>query len=186
MKVKMSQTEIEVKILDIDVPAIRQQLQQLGAHTEFDQREFWAVFFDDPQGRIVAKGDLLRVRKEGEEVVMTYKKKIVSHTVKVMEELETTVGDMDTVCNILRQLGLQVIQETRKLRSQFALRQGHVVIDEYQDYMSIIPPFVEIETDSREKLHEIVTNLGFGPEDCKNWNTHDLMRHYEVESSKGK
>ena len=178
----MSQTEIEVKILDIDVSAVLKRLGELQAQTEFEKREFWAMFFDDPQGSIIARGDLMRIRKEGPEVVMTYKKKIANDTVKVMEELETSVADMPTMCNILKHLGLHVTQETRKLRSQYALEQGHVVIDEYQDYMSIIPPFLEIETDSREKLHEIVARLGFRPEDCKNWNTYDLMTHYEVES----
>jgi adenylate cyclase class 2 len=171
--------EIEVKILDIDPETVRQCLTAQGATFEF-HHEFWAMMFDDADGKIVAKGNLLRLRKEGETVRLTFKHKVESGPLKVMEETETVVEDLLSMREILLKLGYRITRETRKFRTQYALPQGHVVIDAYQDQLAAIPPFVEIETDSKEKLYEIVSLLGFRPEDCKNWNTNDLMKHYQI------
>jgi len=171
--------EIEVKILEIDLENVRQRLDKVGAQFSF-RHEFWAIFWEDPTEGIVQKGDLLRLRKEGEETRLTYKRKISSDGPKIMQELETVVADMAAMRDILEAIGMKSYQTTRKYRTQYDLPQGHVVIDEYQDYMSKIPAFLEIETTSEEKLYEIVSLLGFRPEDCKSWNTHDLMNHYGV------
>ncbi|MEL6590334.1 MAG: class IV adenylate cyclase [Bacteroidota bacterium] len=171
--------EIEVKILAVDLSALKQKLSDIGAELAF-RHEFWAIFWEDPEEGIVKRGDLLRLRQEGPETRLTYKKLISSEGTKIMEELETVVEDMGAMKTILEAIGMKSYQSTRKFRTQYELPQGHIVIDEYQDYMAKIPPFVEIETDSEEKLYEIVSLLGFRPEDCKSWNTHDLMVHYGV------
>lgn len=171
--------EIEVKILEIDQSSVRQRLEKVGAKFSF-RHEFWAIFWEDPSESIIKKGDLLRLRKEGDETRITYKRKISDDGPKVMQELETVVTDMAAMKDILEAIGMKSYQTTRKYRTQYDLPQGHVVIDEYQDYMAKIPPFLEVETDNEGKLYEIVALLGFRPEDCKSWNTHDLMKHYGV------
>ena len=172
-------TEIEVKILEIDQALIEQKLISLGATKTFDG-VMRAVFFDFEDNSIALKGDLLRLRQEGESAVFAYKKNITQGETKVMEELETVVTDPQNLEAILSYLGIQATRVNEKHRVEYTLGDVHVVFDDYHGHLSAIPVFLEIEAPSEEKLFEMVRLLGYKPEDCNNWNTRDLIVHYGI------
>lgn len=171
--------EVEVKILEIDRPKIERLLVELGGEKTFDG-EMHAAFFDFSDKRIRKKGDVLRVRQEGETVVMTYKAHLEKGAAKVMAEHETVVGSMDEVQAILTAMGMQVVKETHKHRTEYELPTGKVVIDDYKGSLAVIPLFLEIEAPDLAAIYGIAESLGYGPADCKNWNTADLIVHYQI------
>lgn len=169
--------EIEVKILEIHPQEIEQKLESLGAEKELSG-EFMAEFYDFPDKSIRLKGDVFRLRQEGTEQVLTYKKFIAKQEAKIMEELETKFENRETMQKIIQALGLEVIKQTRKFRTQYKLADTHIVIDDYQDALGHIPPFLEIEAPDISRLEEVVQLLGFSMDDCKSWDTNDLQLHY--------
>ncbi|MDX2247415.1 MAG: class IV adenylate cyclase [Bacteroidia bacterium] len=174
--------EIEVKILDINRPDVEKTLQKLGAIKSFEGI-MAATFFDFPDRKLQKKGDILRLRTEGDVSVLTFKKPVSGrkNAAKVMEETETRIGNPDHFRTILKNLGLSPFNENRKIRTQYDLGAVHVVIDEYQDDLSMIPVFLEIEAPDEFQLYEVVQKLGFTPEDCYNWSTYELVQHYKVQ-----
>ncbi|MEM8892205.1 MAG: class IV adenylate cyclase [Bacteroidota bacterium] len=171
--------EIEVKILEIDRKALVSRLEELGAEKSFDG-EMLALFFDTEEGNIYKSGDVLRLRKEGEETVLTYKKFISQEEAKIMEEFETSIGDIVQMRAILDLLNFKVTKKTRKFRTQYELGDTHVVIDNYQDELEAIPEFMEIEAPGMERISEVLELLGYSVEDCKSWHTYDLIKHYKL------
>ena len=169
--------EIEVKILEIDQSFIANELQKLGADKTFFG-ELYGIFYDSPDGNIRSQGDVLRLRKEGEETVLAYKKHLAQGEAKVMEEWETRVSDLENMKIILAKLGLKVIKETRKFRTEYLLGDTKVVIDDYQDALGHIPVFMEVEAPTVERMYEVAQLLGYEPKDCLSWNTYDLVQHY--------
>ena len=65
-------TEIEVKVLEIDSVALKQKLTAIGAKQTF-AGELRAMFYDFPEETITQKNDVLRLRKEGNQIMLTYK-----------------------------------------------------------------------------------------------------------------
>lgn len=173
-------TEIEVKILEIDPPALEQRLQALGAQRSF-AGEMFAIFFDWPDRRLTQAGQVLRLRREGEAVQLTFKDGLSQAGTKQMDEHETQVEDPAVIRKILTTLGLESIQETRKFRTQYDLGDAHVVIDAYQDRLAAIPPFLEIEAPTEARLFEVVALLGYQRSDCLSWSTYDLVQHYGID-----
>lgn len=169
--------EIEVKILEVDRAEVAQRLEVLKADHHFDG---WlmATFYDFPDGRIRRAGDVLRLRTEGHETMLTYKRRISKEEAKIMEEQETRVASREATHAILTQLGMQPIKETRKHRAEYILEGSKVVIDDYEGDLGHIPVFLEVESPDLESLRRIVGLLGFREADCKNWSTEDLALHY--------
>lgn len=172
--------EIEVKILEVDKAAIQAKLEELGAEKHFEG-ELHALFFDDKDNAITARGDVLRIRKEGDEVVLAYKSYLGKGEAKIMEELETNVSDLEMTRKIFEGIGLATRQETRKTRTEYLLAGTKVVIDEYKDRLAYIPTFIEVEAPDLESMYQAVEMLGYSKADCKDWNTYDLMIHYAKE-----
>lgn len=171
--------EIEVKILDIDRAKIESKLVQLGAVKSFDG-EMHAIFYDFSDKAIKSAGNVLRLRKEGERVLLTFKEHVTQEGVKIMEEHESAVENMTEIQEILNSLGLHKTKETRKIRTQYDLGDTHVVIDNYLDRLEAIPVFLEIEAPTVTRLYEVVEQLGYTKESCKGWNTFDLVQYYQI------
>lgn len=169
--------EIEVKILEIDRSLIEKRLQEIGAIQTFDG-EMQATFFDFPDGQITRRGDVLRLRQEGEQVQLVYKAHLSTEGAKVMEEYESRVENAAALRAVFTHLGLQVIKETRKRRTSYRWQGAHIEIDDYQEELAYIPVFLEIEAPSMQQIGEIIRLLGYSPADALSWSTYDLVRHY--------
>lgn len=171
--------EIEAKVLEIDRAALEARLTAIGAVLEFTA-PFRAVYYDTPDTALRGRGDVLRLRQEGEEVAMTFKRRLPSEDagVKVREELEVKVSDYTTACRILEGLGYQPGLVMNKVRTQYAIGGAHLVIDRYVDDFAHIPEFVEIEAPSLELLHAVAAQVGFRPAQLLSWSASELIAHY--------
>lgn len=177
-------TEIEVKLLEIDVLDVERRVQELGATKTFDGLVRTA-YYDSPNYSLHAQYKMLRLREKEDSrtaencAEVTLKEQLVIADTKIMKELETTLGDADRFRAILHGLGLRVLSETEKQRISYALddeRQGKVHFD--LDTYTGIPPLLEVEAPTSEIVRLYVEKLGFSWADAKPWDVGDVMRYY--------
>lgn len=172
-------TETEGKILDIDLAQTLQRLADMGAELEFEQ-EFDAIYYD--HAVLPMAGRVLRLRKEGDSVMLTMKGPAQTGAGAVSrEETEVSLDDWDKGRQILEGLGYHQQARMRKIRKQYAFQGAHIVIDTYLDAHAFIPPFVEIEAPSESEVIRIAGLLGHGPEALRAWTAADVVRHYQGE-----
>jgi len=174
--------EIEVKFLDIDVPAVEARLAELGAEKVFD-RVYRRNIYDYPDKRLNAQNAWIRVRDEGDQITMGFKQRtgVTSNDASSndggMDEVEIVVSDYDKASLFLEKIGmaLKFYEENRRIRW---------VKDDIEfdiDYWPEIPPFIEIEAPSWEKIDQAIAWLGFNPEDKKVFTNHQIYKSLGIE-----
>lgn len=175
--------EIEVKILEIDRKEIEETLTFLGAEKILNS-DIQTIFFDFQDGAIIKAKDVLRLRKEQNQIELTYKKVHITQTTKVAEEYSVEISDFETMKKILENLGLLVIENMQKHRISYKLDQARFDIDCYSGDYNYIPEFLEIEAENTESIHKYAALLGFKPEDCLPWSTNDIVQYYSSKKEK--
>lgn len=167
--------EIEVKILEIDVPAFKRKLASIGAKKVFEGNII-ASKFDTPTKQLEKNDQLLRLRTRGDIVELTFKKKQKSTQAKIVEETEVTVSDYKAMKTILQEIGFIESGKQHKTRISYALGDDvHIEIDTFPG----IPPFAEIETHNLKRLKEVVALLGYTMEDTKPWSGSKVIEYYK-------
>lgn len=169
--------EFEVKFLDINPTEIEQKLKKLGAKKQFE-RVFRRRVFDFPDYRLNAKHSWLRLRDEGEQVTLTYKKRRDAQGIdgktndSGMEEVEIVVSDFDKTAELLRKIGMiEKFYEENK-RTQYKLDGVEYDIDHWP----LLNPHLEIEADSWDKVEEAILKLGLDPVDKKIFSTYQMYQ----------
>jgi len=167
--------EFEVKYLDINPEEIQKKLIAIGAKKVFD-RIYHVKIFDYPDLRMNNDDAAwLRLRNEGDRVTLTYKQRygMRGQGVKLdsggenndggMKEIEVVVDDFEKTAQIFYSIGLtdKFIEEKRRIR--YVL--GDIEFD--IDYMPGLEPFLEIESDSMERVEKGIELLGLNPDDKK-------------------
>lgn len=150
--------EHEIKLPVADLDPVRERLASEGACCLQPKlgEENWV--FDDADGHLAAAGKLLRVRRWGGEIVLTFKGPArFSDGVKSRQELETTVGDLGTLKEILAALGFKPVRRYQKRRELWRLKGITVALDE-----TPLGSFVELEGEVA-RLGELATSLGLDP-----------------------
>ena len=166
--------EIEVKFLDINPKKIEKKLKNIGAQKVFDDL-YRRKVFDYPDLRLDKAGSWIRLRDEGDKVTLAFKQRIgigadeKTHD-KSMEEIEVEVSDFDKTAEILLKAGFiqKHYVENRRIRYQ---------LDDIEfdiDFYPLIEPYLEIEVPSWEKINEVISLLGFNPEDKKIFSTYQI------------
>lgn len=153
--------ELEAKFIDQDHDLIRSKLKELGAELKHPMRLMKRHIMDYPDKRLEQDKAWIRVRDEGDKVTLTYKCD-TAKTFGSVEELETSVGDLKDMLDILKKLGLvsKSYQETR--RETWKLADVYVELDEWP----FIPPFIEIEGTDKESIKQVADKLGLDWEDA--------------------
>ncbi len=169
--------EIEAKILDVDPKKTINYLKRTGAIRVFDG-EICTFFYDTPTGAISKRKDLLRLRRIGKDVTLTYKRYIRNKKVKIREEYETEVGNLEEMDLILRSLGFQVTEKMLKKRVSFKTESARVDIDVHLENYSFIPPLLEIEAKDEETINKLAGQLGFSSVDLLAWDFFEVARYY--------
>ena len=100
--------------------------------------------YDLPGQKLRKRGELLRLRKYGEQWLLTHKAKGKAAHHKVRVELQTELEDGKTMDAILRALGFSPTFRYEKYRAGWDDGQGHVVLDK-----TPIGSFGEIEGPAR-------------------------------------
>lgn len=173
--------EIEVKFLNVNPRKLAIKLKAVGARKLFD-RIYKRRVYDHPDWRLDRQGAWLRVRDEGDKVVLAFKQRLGikshggQHNDKGMEEIETTVGSFKNTCRILARIGLKekFYEEDRKIRF---MKDG---VEYDIDRWPGIPPYLEIEAPSWKRLNAAVKELGFNAKDQKIFSTMQVYKLYGI------
>jgi len=169
--------EYEVKYVNIDPEEIEHKVLTLGGKKVFDRLYHRAVF-DYPDLRLDKQKAWVRVRDEGDKVMLGFKQRIGvpdqdnSANDGGMIEEEVEVSDFETTCAILRRIGLtdKFFLENRRVRY---LLDG-VEID--VDYWPQLEPYLEIEGKSWGEVDATIVKLELDPADKKIFSTTQIYK----------
>ncbi|MGH9315680.1 MAG: class IV adenylate cyclase [Thermoanaerobaculia bacterium] len=147
--------EIELKLPCEDLETVLERLRERGglqrAPLHFESNDL----FDNPEGRLSGKGCTLRLRRAGEETLLTFKGPArFRNGVKVRQEREVRVSDAAETEAILQGLGLERRFHYEKRREEWELLGCLVALDQ-----TPIGNFVEVEGDP-PAIRRTVTALG--------------------------
>lgn len=122
------ETEVKVQVPMDVVEATRSAWAWRLEHPRtFEDNRLW----DTPEGTLRARGELLRLRRYGETVTLTWKGRPAEDPAfKRRPELEVAVADEAAVAAILRRLGLTVWFRYQKYRTVYRHGDVHVAVDE--------------------------------------------------------
>lgn len=152
--------ETEIKLRLKEPEEARDAVRKLGARLVRERHFEDNLLFDDERGALGAAGSVLRLRRTPAGGVLTFKgPKRVEDGMRSRSELETPVGDPDTLQMILLGLGLRPAFRYQKFRETYEWEGQEIVIDE-----TPIGTFLEIEGD-RDGIARAATLLGFSPRD---------------------
>ncbi len=165
--------EREVKILEIDEGKLRKKLEEIGAKF-VEKKKFTTIFFDFPDGSIRKKGDIFRIRKFKGKIELTYKKRKGVKSVKEVEEFTIESVNFKEAVKILESLGLQEIMRIKKQREIYKINKDTVIVI---DKIKGVPPYVEIEGNSRE-IKKLMKELGLENKKIVKWDTFELLEYY--------
>ncbi|MBD7910275.1 MULTISPECIES: CYTH domain-containing protein [Clostridium] len=171
--------ELETRIIKIDVAHIRHILLESGAKKVKEENQTNDIY-DFEDGRLLNNKGYARIRtiddllNKREIYFMTTKKLLSQGRFKEMEENEVIVDNKIAAEGIYTSLGLVLKQSIKKYRESYELEDGLVEID-INDTTFCPFPYIEIETDSEEKLERIVKLLGYNMEDTTSKTIYELI-----------
>jgi adenylate cyclase class 2 len=161
--------ELETRILDIDVEGIRRKMTALAAKKVKMENQINRIYDFEDRRLLNSKG-YARIRTI-EDILnnktvhyMTTKKMLSQEKYKVMDEHETIIESFEEGENILKALGLSLVQSINKYRESYKYKNTLVEIDINEKTFCPFP-YIEIETAYEEELKEVVALLGYTMED---------------------
>ncbi len=157
------ETEFKIRISSEDLDRIRTCLRKLHGHRLSESREEANLLFDFPDQHLTRSGCALRLRTYGDEAFLTFKGKVLRHSVlKRREEFEAPVREPGAAREILEALGLQLCFEYSKFRETHRLdvngQQVLVCLDQ-----TPVGTFVEIEGPEKE-IQDLARKFGWQPD----------------------
>lgn len=154
--------EIEVKLRAADVAEARTRIDRVGAHLlhprEFEDNRL----YDFPDGSLINRGAILRLRVTDRGAFLTYKDGARTEAgAKVREEVETAFPRTEAggLAETLERLGMQVVFRYQKFRTTWESGGLHLTLDE-----TPIGVFIEIEGD-RAAIDRAAAAMGCAPAD---------------------
>ncbi len=155
---------VKIKLNERSLEKVRTQVLALGARQLSKRCKEENFLFDFSDRHLQETGCVLRLRRYGQLLLLTYKGRAgADPLLEKREEWETTIGDFNSMRKTLEKLGLKVRFEYSKYREVFELKSEvgstKVCIDE-----TPMGCFVEIEG-SEATIKELATCLGW-TSDC--------------------
>lgn len=150
--------EREVKLPFPTADGARDAVRAIGA-TLLHARRLQSDTLFDNAGTLSARRAVLRVRRDGDAAVVTFKNPAEHPTIKLREEIETGVADGGKMIAILDQLGFTPWFSYEKFREEFTYNGAIVAIDE-----TPVGIYVEIEG-SEDDIAATAAALGRQPSD---------------------
>lgn len=156
----MPNEEIEIKFLEVDVPALKNKLAELGAEDLGEDLLSEITFLDKDlewKKERATRNRFVRLRKTKKGIFLTYKSQYEKEGRPYAEEIEVTVSNMDKAKDLLKATGLIDYRVQEKRRHTFELDDCVIDIDSWP----LIPPYVEIEGPSEDQVKRVVEKLGY-------------------------
>ena len=153
--------ELEIKVPCEDLDGLESRLKRMGAnHVEdLDQID---LYFSHPARDFGNTDEALRLRRENERSVITYKGPKLDKDTKLREEIELGVEDLDRMSLVLERLGFRPVMRIMKKRTVYELRGIHFCLDRLPE----LGDFVEMEWQGEDldagkgKIMELKQELG--------------------------
>lgn len=146
--------EREVKLAFASAEAARQAVSLLGLTPMTERRLQDDRLLDTADQRLRTERSALRVRAEGGSARVTFKGPVRPAAMKLREEIETSVGDAETMLRLLAALGFHPWFRYQKFREEYRNTDVVVAIDE-----TPIGTFLEVEG-TETGIEAIVQALG--------------------------
>lgn len=153
--------EIEVKFLNVNHDEMRARLSAAGAKLVVPMRLMKRQMFDYPDSRFRATHQRLRLRDEGNGVVMINHKSRSEG--KYAHEIETRIYSLEEMSEVLQAIGLVPNSYQESKRETWLIDNVEVVLDEWP----WIKPYIEIEGPSESAIKSVADKLGFSWHDAR-------------------
>ena len=154
-----SHKEVEIKFRVAEIQALERRLRAAKFRMVTPRTHEMNTLYDLPGQTLRKRGELLRLRKYGEQWVLTHKSKGKAGRHKTRVELETKAEDGLTMDAILHALGYRPSFRYEKFRAEWSDGRGHLVVDK-----TPIGNFGEIEGPARW-IDQTAKQLGIRIED---------------------
>jgi adenylate cyclase class 2 len=171
-------TEVELRFVHVDVPALERRLEEAGA-TFLSRVTLREVRFAGLSGSPV---EYIRARHDGRIVRLQHKAHDPEGHGAIERELPLDGGtDLEAAVEFLAGLGLKRQLLIERRRTQWAFGPAIVSVDQFPG----IPPHVEVEAESLDDVHAACAQLGLDPKDHAGMGIADIYRHYGVTLQQG-
>lgn len=177
-------SEIEVRILNIDVEKLKEKFSELGAKLVKKENQMNNIF-DFPDNRLLDnhKG-YCRIREVenlldgSKKNILTVKKVKSQSGARESVEEETIVPDYMEMRRILEELGLVLKHSSFKYRESYELKGVLYEIDEWEK--ELFPqPYLEIEAPDQETLKKGIEMIGYTIDDTSTLTLRELTLQME-------
>lgn len=165
--------EHEAKVLDIDLDETAALILAKGGERVGDTKLMRRYVYD------ITPGDMskwIRLRDTGSETTLCVKE-IRSDAIDGTHEVETVVGDFTATNELLALLGFTPKSYQENRRTSFTLDGARLELDEWP----LIPPYLEIEGDTREDVVRVAGLLGYDESQLTGENTMKVYARYGIE-----
>jgi adenylate cyclase, class 2 len=165
--------EFETKVEDINSHEIEENLLKLGAlkgNTKLMRR--WVLDRSKGDGVI----EFFRLRDDGEKVELTYKLS-TGNNIGNTNEINVFVSDFEKTYEMLSKLEWTNMFYQENKRTCFKLNNIEFLIDEWP----FIPPYLEIEADSIEKVNEGLKLLSLEGKDSGDISVKDIYSSHNLD-----
>ncbi len=163
--------EIELKFLNINIEEIKEKLNKLWAILKYDNTIESHSFLADGFHWADSNMKFLRVRKNSDDVRITYKDPTKQWHMTNRQEIEIKVDDFNTAISLLEKLNFKKDDIFIKHRIHYELWNIHFELDTVPG----IPTYLEIETQSENDMKEICIKLWLDILDGKKWSIFEIL-----------
>lgn len=171
--------EIEVKILNEDLPQIRKKLISLGAK-RISLTHLHTYYLDTPDMKFAKEKKVLRLRlgADGSYAMLGYKSTKEDSKISVYDEKEVKIENPKVALEIFLASGFIIADELEKTREKYLYENSEIVFDKLLGKYSFVPEYIEIESKSKLELNKLVEKLGISKTNLKPINSHELIALY--------
>jgi predicted adenylyl cyclase CyaB len=175
--------EVELKSVVDDIAMRRAIVEKAGGHLEFEGKLIDARYGDTEDWLMIAD-HVLRLRiyetAKGREGHLDWKGPTqYENGYKVREELSTSVGDPDSLVQILENLGYSVIMKIERKIWQYSIAGAVVRFEEYPEMDTL----VEVEG-SEEAIEQAILAIGLPRSDYTTDRLTDFVMRYEARTGR--
>jgi adenylate cyclase class 2 len=160
--------EVEVKAHISDFKEIKDKLVEIGAIRQRSEHQE-DIYYNAPHKDFAQTDEALRIRKiprkEGYEIILTYKGAKLDESSKTRQEIEVEIDNPQKMGLILENLGFNPVKTIKKDRTIYLVDEYIITLDKVGE----VGNFVEIEKDLTEgedyqlildKIFELYNKLG--------------------------
>jgi adenylate cyclase class 2 len=148
--------ELEATFVNISHEDLRHRLKKAGATLVQPMTLMRRIIFDYPNMRLDNQTAWLRLRDEGDKVMLTYKQRL-SSTLDGMKEIETEVSSFEQTAELLKAIGMIIKASQETKREVWTMSGCQITLDDWP----WIPPFTEIEGQTETAVKAACEQLNF-------------------------